>query len=63
MRFAGMKELKQRTRELLKETKREDIIITAHGRPMAVLHHVDEDTLDDYLFENDPGFQQKIEQA
>jgi len=30
---------------------------------MAVLHHVDEDTLDDYLFENDPGFQQKIEQA
>jgi prevent-host-death family protein len=60
MRFAGMKELKQKTRELLEAAEVEDIIITAHGKPTAVLHHVD---LDDYLFENDPAFKRKIEEA
>ncbi|MGB7296665.1 MAG: type II toxin-antitoxin system prevent-host-death family antitoxin [Candidatus Aminicenantales bacterium] len=63
MRFAGMKELKQKTRELLKAAEKEDIIITAHGKPTAVLHHIDPDDLEDYLFENDPAFQRKIEGA
>ena len=63
MRFAGMKDLKQKTRELLKAAEEEDIIITAYGKPTAVLHHVDAEDLDDYLFENDPGFQRKIEDA
>ena len=63
MRFAGMKELKQKTRELLKAAEEEDIIITAYGKPTAVLHHVDADDWDDYLFENDPAFQRKIEEA
>ena len=63
MRFAGMKELKQKTRQLLKEAEREDIIITAHGKPTAVLHHIDPEDLGDYLFENDPAFQRKIEQS
>jgi hypothetical protein len=27
------------------------------------LHHVDADDLDDYLFENDPAFTRKIEEA
>jgi prevent-host-death family protein len=63
MRFAGMKELKQKTRELLEAAEEEDIIITAHGKPTAVLHHVDAEDLDDYLFENDPSFQRKIEEA
>ncbi len=60
MRFAGMKELKQKTRELLQAVEKEDIIITAHGKPAAVLHHVNEDDLEDYLIENDPEFQRKI---
>ena len=63
MRFAGMKELKQKTRELLQAAEKEDIIITAHGKPAAVLHHIDEDDLEDYLIENDPEFQRKIAKA
>jgi prevent-host-death family protein len=63
MKFAGMKELKQKTRELLKAAEKEDIIITAHGKPTAVLHHVDAEDLADYLIENDPGFRRKIEEA
>ena len=63
MRFAGVKELKQKTMELLKESRDEDIIITAHGKPAAVLHHITEEDLADYLIENDPAFSMKIEKA
>lgn len=63
MRYAGVKELKQRTMDLLKEAEKADIIITAYGKPAAVLHHVNEEDLADYLVENDPGFRTKIEDA
>lgn len=63
MRYAGVKELKQRTMDLLKEAEKGDIIITAYGKPAAVLHHIDEADLADYLVENDPEFRSKIEEA
>ena len=63
MRYAGVKELKQKTMGLLKESEKGDIIITAYGKPAAVLHHVDEEGLADYLMENDPSFRTKIEEA
>ncbi len=63
MQFAGVKELKQKTMDILKRSKREDIIITAYGKPTAILHHVTEDELADYLIENDPAFKTRIEEA
>jgi len=63
MRYVGVKELKQRTMDLLKEAEKGDIIITAYGKPAAVLHHIDEADLADYLIENDPEFRSKIEEA
>ena len=63
MRFAGVKELKHHTMDVLKESKKEDIIITAYGKPMAILHHITEDDLGDYLLENDPAFKTRIEEA
>ena len=63
MRLAGVKELKQQTMKLLNETAKGDIIITAHGKPKAVLHHMTEEDLGDYLIEHDPAFRTKIESA
>jgi prevent-host-death family protein len=63
MRFAGVKELKHNTMDLLKESQQEDIIITAYGKPMAVLHHISEEDLADHFIENDPAFRKKIEKA
>ncbi len=63
MRYAGVKELKQKTMELLKESEKSDIIITAYGKPAAILHHVTDEDLADYLIENDPEFKAKIEEA
>jgi len=63
MRFAGIKELKHKTMDILKESQEEDIIITAYGKPAAILHHITEEDLADYLIENDPAFKNRIEEA
>ena len=63
MRFTGVKELKHKTMDILKQAEKEDIIVTAYGKPKAILHHITEDDLADYLIENDPAFKQKIEEA
>lgn len=63
MRFAGVKELKQQTMDLLKASEKEDVIITAYGKPTAVLHHLAGDDLADWLIENDPAFKIRLEAA
>lgn len=63
MRFAGIKELKQQTMDLIKASEKEDIIITAYGKPAAVIHHITEEDLANYLIENDPGFKARIEES
>jgi hypothetical protein len=63
MRFAGIKELKHKTMDLIKESEKGDIIITAYGKPAAVLHHITGDDLADYLIENDPAFKGRIAEA
>ena len=63
MRFAGVKELKHQTMDILKESEQQDVIITAYGKPVAILHHITEDDLADYLIEHDPSFKARIEEA
>ncbi|MDD5243590.1 MAG: hypothetical protein PHU49_06190 [Syntrophorhabdaceae bacterium] len=63
MRFAGIKELKHKTMDILKKSKKEDIVITAYGKPAAILHYITEEDLADYLIENDPAFKARIEEA
>ncbi len=63
MRFAGVKELKHKTMDILKESEKEDIIVTAYGKPRAILHHITEEDLADYLIENDPAFKTRVEEA
>jgi hypothetical protein len=63
VRFANVKELKHKTMTILKDSEKEDIIVTAYGKPMAILHHITEDDLADYLIENDPVFKNRIEES
>jgi hypothetical protein len=63
MRFTGVKELKHKTMAILKQAEKEDIIVTAYGKPRAILHHITEDDLADYLIENDPAFKERVEEA
>ncbi len=61
MKIASVKEVKDKLSQFLKTAETEDIVITKNGRPNAVLHHLGEDELEDYLLEHDPKFRRKIE--
>ena len=61
MKIVSVKEVKDHLSHFLKTAEQEDIIITKNGRPTAVLHHLGEDEIEDYLLEHDPKFRRKIE--
>ena len=61
MKLASVKDVKNKLSDYLKKAEREDIIITKNGRPKAVLHHLGEDELEDYVVEHDPKFRRIIE--
>ena len=61
MKVASLKEVKDKLSEFLKTAEKEDVIITKNGKPNAVLHHLGDDELEDYLLEHDPRFRKKIE--
>ncbi len=61
MKIASVKEVKDKLSQFLKTAESEDVVITKNGRPNAVLHHLGEDELEDYLLEHDLKFRRKIE--
>ena len=61
MKIASVKEVKDNLSRFLKKAEQEDVVITRNGRPTAVLHHLADDELEDYLLEHDPKFKRKIE--
>ena len=62
MKIASVKEVKDNLSQFLKKkAEQEDVVITKNGRPTAILHHLGDDELEDYLLEHDPKFKQKIE--
>ena len=61
MKLASVKDVKNKLSDYHKKAEREDIIITKNGRPTAVLHHLGEDDLEDYVVEHDSKFRKIIE--
>jgi prevent-host-death family protein len=61
----GVRELKNRTSEILRAVREEraEYIITYQGRPMAVLLPVDEEQLEDYVLAHHPHFVELRERA
>lgn len=61
MKIASVKEVKDNLSRFLKQAEEGDVVITKNGRPTAILHHLGEDELEDYLLEHDPKFRRIIE--
>lgn len=60
MKIASVKDVKDRLSHYLKTAEKEDVVITKNGKPSAVIHHLGEDEIEDYLLEHDPKFRAKI---
>jgi antitoxin (DNA-binding transcriptional repressor) of toxin-antitoxin stability system len=61
MKPVTVAEVKNKLSEYLKRAEKEDVVITRSGKPTAVLHHLGEDELEDYLLKHDPKFKAKVE--
>jgi prevent-host-death family protein len=63
MKFANVRELKNKTSEILRKAEKEDIVITSQGKPRAIISAVTEEDFEDYLLEHSPAFLKALEQA
>ncbi len=64
MRFATVRDLKNRTSELLRRAAGgAHVLITSHGRPVAMLTGMNEADLEDWVLANDPELRASIEAA
>lgn len=63
MRFANVRELKNKTSEILRFAKKEEVIVTSRGKPTAIIKGVTEEDFEDYLLENNPKFLAALEKA
>jgi prevent-host-death family protein len=64
VRFANVRELKNKTSELLRYAQDgKDILITSRGKPVAILRGFSEDELEDYVIANHPDLKAKVAEA
>ena len=60
----SLSEIKDDLSRFLREAKKQEIVITRHGKPAGVLIGFEsEDDWFDYKLENDPRFLERVEQA
>jgi prevent-host-death family protein len=63
MRFANVRELKNKTSEILKLAEKEEVVVTSRGKPTAIIKGITEEDFEDYLLENNPKFLAALEKA
>jgi len=63
MRFANVRELKNKTSEILRFAEKEEVIVTSKGKPKAIIKGISEEDFEDYLLENNPKFLAALEKA
>lgn len=63
MKFANVRELKNKTSEILRKAEKEAIIITSKGKPRAIVTAISEEDFEDYLLEHSPKLLDVLEEA
>ena len=62
MRFVGVREAQQRLSGLVEDCQTEGVVLTRHGKPVALLTGVEGYDPDEVLLAHDPAFRRLIEQ-
>ncbi len=64
MKFVNVKEFKNKISSILHYTENgDDVIVTLRGKPYAVVHHLTEGDIEDYILLNHPEFKKKLKKA
>ncbi len=52
VQFVNVRKLKNSLSEVIRRTKRSDVVVTSRGKPTAILHSISEEELEEILPEN-----------
>jgi prevent-host-death family protein len=63
MKFANVRELKNKTSEILRKAEKEAVIITSKGKPRAIVTAISEEDFEDYLLEQSTELLDILEEA
>jgi prevent-host-death family protein len=63
MKFANVRELKNKTSEILRTAEKEAVIITSNGKPRAIVTAISEEDFEDYLLERSPKLMDVLAEA
>lgn len=63
MKFANVRELKNKTSEILRKAEKEAVIITSKGKPRAIVTAISEDDFEDYLLEKSEALHDMLAEA
>lgn len=64
MKFVTVRDLKNKTSEMLRAAANgKGVLITSHGRPVAMLQGFKEEDLEDWVFSHHPALRKSIEDA
>ncbi len=63
VQFANVRQMKNHISEMIRRSRRGDIVVTSRGRPQAVLHAITEEDLEDYLLANSPKFLKSLQSS
>ncbi len=64
MKFVGVRELKNNTSEILHYTATSGyVVVTSRGKPCAIMSHISDNELEDYVLLNHPEIRKRIKKA
>jgi antitoxin (DNA-binding transcriptional repressor) of toxin-antitoxin stability system len=63
MKFANVRELKNKTSEILRKAEKEDVVITSNGKPRAIISAMTEEDFEDYFLGKNSTFIKAREEA
>ena len=63
MKFIPVREVKAKLSEILRDTKKDDVIITCWGKPKALLQKLEEEDLEDYIISHSRKIRKSIEES
>lgn len=63
MKFVTIRELKINGSKVVRKLKEEDAIVTFHGKPVAALLPVDEDTIEEFIIAHSPELLAELAQS
>lgn len=63
MKFANVRELKNKTSEILRNAEKEAVIITSKGKPRAIVTAISEEDFEDYMLEKSVALREVLAEA